>query len=871
MRKILLSCILFTTTINLNAQNDWVDKMDAPHANFYEIQAIFNTEWRNKDTEEEGKNYEEGEKGNEVYKRWEEYVAPRVYPSGDLSMLNYTPVNYTSFLNDYKKSTSANKMLANASWKPLGPFGGISAQQRSGRLNFITFHPTDKNTIWVGAPTGGLWKTTDGGANWTTNTDQLEVTGSSDLAIDPKNPNIMYLATGDADGRKDRSIGVLKSIDGGNTWNSTGLKVDLSQNLLIYRLIINPDNTQILIAATNSGIQKTTDGGATWAIVNTGGRTCDLEFKPGDPNTVYAAGATFKLSTDGGTSWTEISNGITTTNVDRMAIAVTKADPAIVYVVAAYDKASGTNSYGFQGCYKSTNSGVQFTKVSSSPNLMGWAAAGNDQGGQGWYTLAFAASPINKNEIIVGGVNSWISKNGGSSWSLNSHWTGSGAPFVHADHHAMVYDNDGNVYSANDGTIFKSAVGSSSWKEVSGKMNISQIYRIGTSSISANRWVTGHQDNGSAIFSGTSYSAVYGGDGLDCFIDRTSDNNVFVSYVYGDFKKSTNGGASAVTCTNGMGGKKGDWLSPWKQDPVTSQRLYAGYVDMYISNNLAGSWTSIGNPGGGSDKFVTEFAISKSNNKVLYVLKSTGVFKTTNGGTSWKEITGTLPISATLPNACLPTFVTINPTDENMAWITFSGYAAGNKIFMTKDGGTSWINISSNLPNIPANCTVYQNGANDRIFLGMDRGVYYKDKNSTDWTLYNTDLPNTVIRDMEISPAAPGKIRAATYGRGVWEVDISSIITSVNDITTENVAFNLFPNPASDNININIHIAENTKVTIDIIDLLGRSVMKIAENENLTEGLNVKNANTNLLPNGVYSVRVIANGKASVKLLNVIH
>ncbi|MEO6903392.1 MAG: T9SS type A sorting domain-containing protein [Bacteroidia bacterium] len=864
-KNTLIFTFCFFVLLRLDAQNSWVDKMDALHANFYEIQKDFNESMRDADVKEE--NNEIKESGDEIFKRWEEFVAPRVYPSGDVSMLNYTSVNYKKFLRDYKNNT-VSRTTANASWKALGPFGGIGGQQRSGRLNYFTFHPTDKNIIWAGSPGGGLWKTTDAGVNWTTSTDDLDVMGSSDLAIDPTNPLIMYLATGDADGKNCRSVGVLKSIDGGNTWNDTGFKPALDENIYIYRIIINPQNTNIILAATTVGIQRTSDGGVSWTLVDNA-ISDDLEFKPGDANIVYSGGKSFKLSIDGGVTWKQISS-ITSAGIQRIAVAVTKADPTIVYAIAAYDKTSTTNKYGFEGFYRSTDSGNNFTKMATSPNLLGWAAAGNDTGGQGFYTLSLGASPIKKDEVIVGGVNTWTSSDGGKTWRINSHWSGSGAVFVHADHHKTDYDNSGNLYSANDGTLFRTPAGSlTSWREISGKMNISQIYKIGTSSLTANKWVTGHQDNGSALFSGT-YSAVYGGDGMDCFIDRTSDNNVFVSYVYGEFKKSTNGGASVAPCTSGLSGK-GDWLSPWKQDPVSSQRLYAGYTAMYVSNNLAGSWSSLGNPGGDATKFITEFAISKSNNKVLYVLKSTGVYKTINGGTSWTDITGNLPISATLPNACLPTFVTINPKDEKMAWVTFSGYAAGNKVFVTKDGGSNWINITGNLPNIPANCSVYQDVATSRLFVGMDVGVYYSEKNSTDWTLYNTSLPNTPVRDMEISPAAPDKIRAATFGRGVWEVDISSIITSADQVKAEKILFNIYPNPASTNLNINIHLADKSDIAVDVIDMLGRTILKVSEEKNVAQGLYIQSVNTSLLSNGVYSVRVVANGKASVKLLNVIH
>ncbi|HRD40498.1 MAG TPA: glycosyl hydrolase, partial [Bacteroidia bacterium] len=204
---------------------------------------------------------------------------------------------------------------------------------KSGRLNFITIHPAGSNTLFVGAPAGGLWKSTNGGTSWTTNTDFLTVTGCSDLAIDPSNPDIMYLATGDGDAGDTYSTGILKSTDGGNTWVATGLAWTVNQGRVIRRLIINPTNPQILIAATNVGIYRTTNAGTTWTQVFTTS-THDLEFKPGNPNTVYAGGATFRISNDGGATWATVNAGLPTTGVNRMAVAVTPNDPNYVYVLA---------------------------------------------------------------------------------------------------------------------------------------------------------------------------------------------------------------------------------------------------------------------------------------------------------------------------------------------------------------------------------------------------------------------------------------------------------------------------------------------------------------------------------------------------------
>lgn len=762
--KLLLSFVFTLITFTNTFAQSWAEKMQRPNGNFYAIKSEFEQYWLTHDKLQKGVGYK-------AFKRWENFVERRVYPSGDLSKLNLTAINFQAFLQQEESNSqggtkglgNGSNQTASATYTAMGPFGAISGNAggqylKTGRLNFVTIDPSNANNLWVGAPAGGLWKSTNGGTSWTTGTDNLAVIGCSDLAIDPTNTSVMYLATGDGDAGDTRSIGVLKSTNGGASWAATGLSFSVTSGYLIRRLIINPSNTQILLAATNAGIYRTTNGGTNWTQITT--FSCfDLEFKPGDPNTVYAGGTTFYLSTNGGANFSQVTTGIAVSGVNRMAIAVTPDDVNYVYVLASLSSNSG-----FQGLYRSTTSGTTFSVMSTSPNILNWSNTGTGTGGQGWYDLCIAASPSNKHEIVTGGVNVWKSTNGGSTWTIYGHWTGSGAPFTHADHHDLEYDANGVLYNANDGSIYKRAATSNSWTEICGTMNISQIYRIGLSGQTANKWITGHQDNGTSIWNGTLYDAKLGGDGMDCFYDRTSDNNVFGEYQGGAMQRSTNGGSSWSSATSGMSGTA-PWVTVWKQDPQVPNNLYAGYSELFKSTSLGSSWTQLGTLGGSGT--VREFAVSPNNSLVIYVLKSSGIYKTSNGGTSWTNVTGSVPIGSALPE-----YICIKPSDANTAWVVLSGYSSGNKVYMTTNGGTSWTNISSNLPNIPANCIVYEPGSNDRVYIGMDVGIYYKDNTATNWTLYNNGLPNVPISDLEITAANPTLLYAATYGRGVWAVSL---------------------------------------------------------------------------------------------------
>ncbi|MBA3663354.1 MAG: T9SS type A sorting domain-containing protein [Bacteroidetes bacterium] len=765
----LLISILFFGKIsaqkNTDGSPDWVE-MKSRGVNFYDIQKAFNEYFKDRDLSVKAIGYK-------PFKRWEYLVEPRVYPTGDMSVLGQNDANFKAFLENNPASVTSGKLvngssqIASTTWTAIGPLGAMTGSatnglpRKAGRDNFITLHPTDPNTYWSGAPAGGLWKTTNNGTSWTTNTDNLTVIGCSDLVVDPTNTLVMYLATGDGDAGDTRSTGVLKTTDGGLTWAATGLTNAVSNYFLIRKMLINPSNTQIIIIASNAGIYRTTNGGTNWTQINTI-NAYDLEYKPGDPNTVYATSNTaFYLSVNGGTSFALISNGIPTTGANRLSVAVTTADPNYVYVLR-----SNTSS-AFGGLYRSVGSGTAFTSMSTTPDILANSCAGTTGSGQGWYDLAIASSPLNKDEVVVGGVNIWRSIDGGGTWGVIGCWNSTVAnpPYVHADIHDLEYTSTGTLYTTNDGGTYMYT--GTAWTDKTGARNISQIYRIGCSALSVNKWITGHQDNGSNIYNGTTYNASYPGDGMDCFIDRTNDNNMFAATPNGGYVRSTNGGTSWGAANAGLSGNT-YWVSPWKQDPTVATTIYGSRTNLWKSTNLGVSWTMLGVIPGTSTQGVVEFAIAPSNNQVIYAIHgTTGVYKTTDGGATWTAFNTGLPTASAQAE-----FLTIDPTDPNNAWVVFSGYSAGNKVFMTINGGTSWTNVSFNLPNLPANCIVYEPGTNDRVYVGMDVGVYYKDNSTSTWTLYNTGLPNTPIHDLEISPAAPTKLRAATYGRGVYEVDV---------------------------------------------------------------------------------------------------
>lgn len=743
--------IFFGFSVLLKAQ-PWMKNISEENPDFFTIQTAFKDYWKNK-TIEKGKGWKQ-------FKRWEYFMEPRVYPSGYLQ----PDILWKEYLKE-KERYSSKAIVAN--WTALGPFEtptdiNSGTRRGSGRVNCIEFHPTNPNIFYVGAPAGGIWKTTDGGASWATTTDELTSMGVSDIAINPLNPDIIYIATGDSDASDTYSIGILKSIDGGLTWNPTGLVYNVSSFRNMRRLIIHPTNPDILFAATNSGILKTIDGGDNWTNSQMG-HFKDIEFKPGNPSVVYAAkyssSQVFK-SVDGGDTFVVSSEGLPFPDIGRLEIAVTPADPNYIYALAC-----NSDDYGFLGFYRSTDSGENWSEMISGSdiNLLGWESDGSDSGGQGWYDLAIAVSPTNENTIYVGGVNLWKSTNGGASWSINGHWYGDNAEYIHADQHTLDYNYITNeLYSGNDGGIYKTSDDGNTWVDFSDGLEILQIYKFGTSVTNPNLLITGSQDNGSMKMDNADWYAILGGDGMECLIDYTNENIMYAEYYYGAMYRSDNAGHDWENIKP-SGSGDGDWVTPYVIDPNDPNVLYAGFSEVYKTTNKGISWNEISGFGGALLKTIS---VAPSDSKIIYVATNTAVYRTTSGGLSWVNISSGLP-------ANYKTYIAVSQFNPKKVWISHSGYTTGKRVYVSETGGPPWINYSDGLPNIPINCIVYENNSNEALYAGTDLGVYYRNNSMTEWIPYSEGLPNVIVTEMEIQYTT-GKLRAATYGRGVWETDLYS-------------------------------------------------------------------------------------------------
>jgi photosystem II stability/assembly factor-like uncharacterized protein len=741
--------------------------------NFYSIEKSFEKQekkWQKIDRKKRKRGEAVAEHaGEEVYKRWASYMAPRVYPSGNILLPSNTYNNFFQWQST-NPTAAANKKTRAGNWTLLNPAGSPSgpspySRTGAGRINFVRFDPTNLTTMFVGAPDGGLWKSTNNGASWATNTDFLSVIGCSDLAIDPNNTQIMYLATGDIESDR-RSVGILKTTDGGVTWNPTALVWTAIDDYKISKLIMNPTNPLSMIAATNGGTFKTQDGWLSYTQGNFPGGALpnlqDMEVNPKDTSTIYAAGNQLFKSTDNGDNWIEITAGLPAADIGRIALGVTPADSSYVY--ALIGKSSNSS---FLGIYRSTDFGTTFDLRADAPNILGYEIDGSDDAGQAFYDLAIAVSPTNAELITTGGVNHWQSADGGVTLVNKSVWDDGE---VHADIHEISYLPGSNsvLFSCNDGGIFRSIDNGDNFTDISNNLTIGQVVGIGLSSTMASTYLVGTQDNGTNQRKGMAWENVSGGDGGDCIIDPTNNNIIYMQYVEGAYSRSDDGGITSVGITNGFpvdaDGKiiGFDFYSNWIMNPLDPKILYTGgHETLYRTNNRGDLWNAEGTPTGTGS--IKGLAIAASDTGIIYAIKTDAVSKSIDGGATFTDITNNLPVA----NAA-PASITVSNTNPLKVWVVFSGYSAPDKVYKSVDGGNNWIDISAGLPNLPINTIVYRNNSpRDIIYIGADIGVYYRDSTSG-WIPFSTDLPNVAIRDLEIFYPS-GKIRAGTYGRGVWE------------------------------------------------------------------------------------------------------
>lgn len=809
----------------------------------------------------------EDEKGWMWYKRWENHYQHRTDGEGKL----VDPAIFLKAATDVarEKMTRSGDDVSN--WLPYGPdYLPTSPNPSSGhgisRINCVTFHPTDANTFWIGASQGGVWKTTDGGQNWTPLNDGLPILRISDIAVDPVDPDIMYACMGDfeyngvaldLDNRKRHThygLGVYKTTNGGASWEPTGLTVlqeDLD-NSLLRRLIIDPNNTQTLVVGGFEGIWRSTDGGDNWNQVQNDVLICDIEQRPDEPETLFAAAmyvpslqegtAGIMKSTDFGMTWNWVQAGIPQTDVRRIELAIAPSNPDYIYAHCV------NLSGGLYGIYRSTNGGTNWSLQTDNqtPNIMHWYE-GNGNGGQGSYDLAFCINPTDENTIYSGGVNMWGSEDGGSSWGGMSYWVNYYGISIHADQHQFKFNPLNNqLYVCNDGGIMTTTeplIGSwedadnlpdyewpTEWQNLTSGMQLTSFYRLGLSANNPGYVIAGSQDNSTFYFDNDIWLNLFGGDGMECLIHPDDPQTIVGSSQYGYMSKSYNGGQEIDygIAQQILQQEDGEWTTPFMYH-AGSETLFAGYGNLWKSNDLGDNWIKISDfedvPQLGVPAPASFFDVCESDENAVYFAKrlwytvgqDSEMWVTFDGGDNWENVTEGLPENLFF------TYVTVDDDDVNLAWVTCSGFEDGVKVFKTEDGGQNWQNISLNLPNIPVNCIVLdEKSSNHALYLGTDLGVYTITDDLDEWEPFMQNLPNVIVGELEIDYESD-EIYAATFGRGIWKSEIPTFVVGQDEPEFE-ANFHLAPNPASESVNISFSGDVPSNVFMRVINTHGRLV-----------------------------------------------
>jgi len=766
MQKYLLATIsvLLAMTTNIYSQEQkWRGAPLSDSSNYFDIV----TKQRAYIETIKGNNNRENKKKIKQFERWAAFWKDRVNADGSFVSASH---NNSQRLSSQENSISKRKTAARTTtWNLVGPVAppvaSVAYYAGMGRINTVAFNGTDVNTLYIGAASGGVWKSTNGGISWVAQGDALPNLGVSHIVIDPGNTDIVYLATGDADGVHTRSVGVYKTTNGGTTWLSSGLTFALGDNDIISKLLIDPNNTNIIFATTNNSIKRSTDAGATWSdvVVEPGSKFNDIVYKKGSSTILYATSSWgfFYLSTDNGATWTVPS----TPANNRLDIALTDNDASLILTLDDQGKVE-----------KSTDNGSTWTTVST-------IAGFNAQGG---YNMGLAISPTDKNLVLAAGVEGWRSKDGGVTWEkyMDGYWTSPSPYFyVHSDHHDLLFiPGTSTAFSVNDGGIFKGdAALDAAWTDLSSGLAITQYYNIAGTPQNTNLLIMGAQDNDIAVYDGTTFTGENAGsDGVEGVWDYSNSDIAWTCSQSGGTYRTTDGFTS------------GSWLTVpdgapfvWELEihPTVPTTIFGGFDDVYKSTDRGDNWSNL-NSGVGTVEFIS---ISPSNADVIYVAGENQTVKvTSNGGNSWTTIT--------LPQTGSVKSIEVHPTDPTEVYIAYSGYLTG-KVYKSNNSGLTWTNITGSLPNIPTHKIIYNTTSTDgELFLATDLGVYYRTNTMGDWALLGTALPNVIVTDIEIHYGAE-KLKAATFGRGVWEADISAVTVGSEDLILSDGALILLPNP----------------------------------------------------------------------------
>ncbi len=761
------------------------------------------------------------DKFNPVYYPSDYLFAQRSYPYGTVDKKAYGEAL------SWKEKLAIDHLKYSEDWQSLGPINF------NGRITDIELHPGDDQLVYAGSASGGIYKSENGGTNWFPIFDEARSLSIGDLAISTNNPDIIYAGTGESNAGGGSiaydGTGVYKSVNGGVLWQSIGLE-DVGS---IGKIAISPENDSVVFVAamgelfknnSERGVYRTKDRGSSWEqilFVSDSTGAIDLAIHPQNGNIIYAAmwerirrpynrqyggeSSGIYLSEDGGNSWIELTNGLPTNPSAKGRIGLAISESDPNILYAYYAKKDGS----LEGIFKTENGGKLWTRMSiegiNSVSFM-W-----------WFGKIFVDYK-NPNKVYATSLNMFASSDGAESWNQIF-------PFVHVDHHALAFSRQDSsiLFNGNDGGVyFSNSLGNAPISYMNGMSNI-QFYTCTIDPTDANVVYGGAQDNGTFRMIDKSGTAekIFGGDGFRVMVDPNNPQQIYYEAQNGSIYGSSNGGDNSYFAAAFIQGTF-NWNAPLAMDPFNTSTIYTGTQKLYKSVDMGRNWAAISislvnsnNPIGiipfGTLSYIETSVLDA---EVIYVGTDDGnVWVTKDGGNSF------INISANLPNRWV-TSIEVDPWNESGVYVAFSGFRFGeseSQIFYSNDYGESWESKAGNLPDIPVNDIIADDKIIGQLYVATDIGVYGSDDQGLNWDAIASELPNVPILDIDIHSEARWLV-AASYGRGMYGVQLPTISSNESLVQEE---IQVYPNPASEFVFIE---SKSEIEQLIMFDLQGRVV-----------------------------------------------
>lgn len=792
----------------------------------------------------------------------------------------YGKIDYAAQRN----AAEAFRAARSTAVRDLTPWEFAGPQNVGGRIADVEMDPTDQDIAFIGAATGGIFKTTDGGDTWLPVFDEQTTMSIGDMAIAPSDHNTIYVGTGEANGGSGSltydANGVYKSTDGGASW----LNVGLNETHMIGRVAVHPTDPDVVFVAamgdmygntSDRGLYKTTDGGATWTqvlYVNDSTGAVDVVINPQNPDIVFActwmrtrhpnrkdyAGYESGVwkSTDGGDTFTRLddTNGLPATNIQfsRVGIDLCASSPNVIYCMYI------NQDYDFYGIYKSTDDGETWSETNDN-------ALQGSMSGQGYWYGRVKCDPTNSSILYVIGFDTYKTTNGGNTYNL----TFFGA---HVDQHSVAVHPLQNTYVllGNDGGLYYSLNNGNTYTK-DYTLPITQVYRVGIDPSDVSHLYCGNQDNGTYFTpTGTlnDYLFIFGGDGFQSLVNAQDNQTVIAGYQYGNIYKSTDGGYNWDYATNGITGTA-NWNYPLTVDPQNANTIYTGTQRVFRSTNFGSSWTSISPELTQLDQTgtliygtITFIDVSPLNSNIIYAGTDNGsVWNTLDGGNNWTEVDDGLPVRWV-------TCVETDPFDEATAYVTISGYRFHDNmshVYKTTDNGQTWNDIGATLPDVPCNCIIADPAAQDVLYLATDVGVYYSLDGGQNWNPAGTGMPVVPCVDLKLHEPTRTLV-AGSYGRGMYKMNLD-VLLGMKPLQPSTFAFSIYPNLfTGSSVQATITVPAATTASLTVFDMQGnilseKSMHCLAG----SHGLTIDPGN---LPAGIYLLQLKAGERvAAVKVM----